>query len=100
MGEELDIPARAEKGDAEREGGDEVGQRAGGGKRELAEAVAGGFLAFRRGIGKESADGEQKYGAQAKAEPCGDEQARGFTDDDSGDEDQEEHDAAEDAVPR
>ena len=65
----------------------QVGHRAGEGDGELAAALVGVLLAFRVGVGKQAADGEQQNGAQAKIEPGGNQEPCGFAHDDGGHED-------------
>ena len=77
--EEVDVAARAcECGGQHQRGGD-VGQRSGERQNELGASLAGAFLAFGIGVGKEAADGQQQHGAQAQAEPGGDHEAGRLT---------------------
>ena len=78
--------------------GGQVGHRAGERPGATGRCPVGVLLAFRVGVGEQAADGEQKNGAQAQTEPGGNQQARGFADDDGGNEQQEQDQAARPAV--
>ena len=56
------------------------------------------LLALGVGVGKQAADGQQENGAQAKAEPCGDQQPGNFAHDDGGHQNEEQAEAAPPAV--
>lgn len=92
--EEAGIAAGAENDGSHGHGGCRIGDRAGKGHGELANALIGVLLAFRIGIGEESADGEQEHGAEAQAETRGDDEAGGFADEDGEYDDEEEAEAA------
>jgi 16S rRNA (guanine966-N2)-methyltransferase len=77
--EEADVSARAEEGGGESQSGEQVGEGAGGGEKDLAGAVAGAILAFRIGVGEHAANGQQKDSAEAEVEGRGDEEASGFS---------------------
>ena len=59
MGENLYVTARANKCRCEHQRSDAIGQRTDERNGKLAEALVGGFLAFRVGIGEQPADGQQ-----------------------------------------
>ena len=75
-----------------------VGQRAGQRNGKLSAALVGNLLALRIGVGKQSADGQQKHGAQAKPEPGSHQQARGLAHRHGGHKDEEQSQAALPAV--
>ena len=92
--EEVNVAARACECDGQHQGGGDVGERSGEGEDELGASLAGALLAFRVGVGKEAADGQQQHGAQAQAEPGGDDEARGFSYHDRANKNEKQHKAA------
>ena len=96
--EELDVAARAQKRRGQHQRRGQVGQGAGQRQGKLPAALIGVFLAFGIGVGKQAADGKQQNGAQAQAEPGGDQQARDLAHHDRGHEHEEQPQAARHAV--
>ncbi len=94
MIEETDVAAGAEDDAGSGERRAYICEWAGSGQDELPGAAAGDFLALRIGVGEQAADGEKENGAQAQAEPRGNQEARGFANDDCRDEDEKEGEAA------
>ena len=78
-------------------GSGQVGDGAGEAEDKLGGSLGRAFLAFRVGVGKESADGEQEDGAQAETEPGGDNEAGRLADQNRRNQHQEEAQAATDA---
>ena len=98
LGEELVIAACAQEQGGQHQRRGPVGQGTGQRHGKLAAAAVGALLAFRIGVGEESADGEQENGADAQTKPCGDQDAGGFTHHHGGYQDQEKAQAARHAV--
>ena len=76
----------------------QVGQRPGEGEDELGASLAGAFLALRVGVGEEAADGQQQHGAQTQAEPGRGDEAGGLADQDRGNKNEKQHEAAAHSV--
>ncbi len=66
MGEKFDVSTGADEGCRKHQRRGAIDDRAGERHGKLAEALVGGFLAFRIGVGEEAADGEQQDGAQRR----------------------------------
>ena len=75
---QMHVAACANKGGGQHECGHAVRNRSDECHGELAEALVRGFLAFGVGVGEESADREQKHGAQLEIQIGSHHQARGF----------------------
>jgi hypothetical protein len=76
LGKKFDVAAGAQKccGQHQRRG--QICHRTCQSQAKLSAALVGAFLAFRVGIGKHSADGQQKNGAQPQSQPSGHQQPR------------------------
>jgi hypothetical protein len=98
MGEEADVSSGANEGGGQHESRGAIGDGAGKGHGELAEALVGVFLAFGIGVGKEAADGKEEDGAKAKVEVGRRDEARRFADNDGDDEHHEQAEAAQPSV--
>jgi len=94
MGKDAELAARSADKSGQDNGGGQVGQRPGGGEADLAGSAGGHLLALRVGVSEQAADGKQEDGAQADAEPCGDEKTRDFANDDGGSKNEEQAEAA------
>ena len=92
--EEADIAACAGEGGGQHQRRRQVGDRAGEGKNELGAAAVGILLAFGVGVGEEAAEGQQQHGAQAQAQPRGDDEAGDFAGQNGGNQHQEQAEAA------
>ena len=76
LGKKFDIAAGAQKRCGQQQRRGQVRQRTGQRQGKLPAALAGALLAFRVGVGKQSADGQQQNGAQPQSQPCGHQQPR------------------------
>ncbi len=79
------IAAGAEDDSGSSESGGQIRQRAGEREDKLPAALVGDFLTLRIGVGKQAADGQKQYGAEAQAQPRCHEEARCFAHSDSRD---------------
>ncbi len=96
--EERDTAADAQNGRGSGKPCAPIGQRTGKRQNKLPGAVIGFFLAFRIGVGEQSADGQQEDGAQAQTQSRGNHETGGLAHGDGGYEEDEESQSARPAL--